>query len=223
MIPRRESGEAEMIGLSADATAVLQFLRQRGASFFADIVPRSCKLKSEVEAALLGTRRRRPSHGGCFDNLRRADRSQAALRAGELAVLASRRQFRPLVATLFGETGDTIGALEAHAGCFCAVTELFSRAAHREPILPKWREIAHHFSRSEDRGAIRGAASSAGLGRAVRPKEWLSSRCAPCATSRPTGELINRFRSGSVKFVGIVVPGERVPVNPAEWLLSAEA
>ena len=52
MIPHREAGEQEMRGLSADAREVLQYLRQRGASFFADIVRGTQKLKSEVETAL---------------------------------------------------------------------------------------------------------------------------------------------------------------------------
>ena len=52
MIPHREAGEEEMRGLSPDAGAVFQFLRQRGASFFADIVRGTGKLKAEVETAL---------------------------------------------------------------------------------------------------------------------------------------------------------------------------
>ena len=52
MIPRREAGDEETRGLGPAAIAVLQFLRQRGASFFADIVRATGKLKSEVETAL---------------------------------------------------------------------------------------------------------------------------------------------------------------------------
>ncbi|HVH69969.1 MAG TPA: DEAD/DEAH box helicase, partial [Candidatus Dormibacteraeota bacterium] len=52
MIPRRDAGEADTTGLSSDALAVLRYLRQRGASFFADIVRGTAKLKSEVETAL---------------------------------------------------------------------------------------------------------------------------------------------------------------------------
>jgi ATP-dependent Lhr-like helicase len=52
MIPRHEAGEAQVAALSSDAGAVLQFLRQRGASFFADIVRGTAKLKAEVETAL---------------------------------------------------------------------------------------------------------------------------------------------------------------------------
>ena len=45
-------------GLSHGAQQVLEFLRQRGASFFADIVRGTGKLKAEIETGLVGT-------GGC--------------------------------------------------------------------------------------------------------------------------------------------------------------
>src|SRR5205823_4151240 len=48
MIPRREDSEASSVGLSPDAAAVHLYLRQRGASFFADIVRGTGRLKSEV-------------------------------------------------------------------------------------------------------------------------------------------------------------------------------
>ena len=53
MIPRHAAGdEAEARGLSPGAKLVLEFLRQRGASFFADIVRGTGKLKAEIETGL---------------------------------------------------------------------------------------------------------------------------------------------------------------------------
>jgi len=52
MISQRAGDTAEGSTLSPVAGAVLQFLRQRGASFFSDIVRGTGKLKSEVETAL---------------------------------------------------------------------------------------------------------------------------------------------------------------------------
>ena len=54
MIPHREAGEEEMRGLSPDAKGVLHFLRQRGASFFADIVRGTGKLKAEGGDGVMG-------------------------------------------------------------------------------------------------------------------------------------------------------------------------
>ncbi len=52
MVPRRETNGAGATGVSGEAAAVWQFLRQRGASFFTDIVRGTGKLKAEVESAL---------------------------------------------------------------------------------------------------------------------------------------------------------------------------
>ena len=53
MIPRHAAGdESEARGLSHGAQLVLEFLRQRGASFFADIVRGTGKLKAEIETGL---------------------------------------------------------------------------------------------------------------------------------------------------------------------------
>src|SRR5437016_10897723 len=52
MTPRRDASEEATRGLSPDAQAVAQYLRRQGASFFADIVRGTGKLKAEVETAL---------------------------------------------------------------------------------------------------------------------------------------------------------------------------
>ena len=53
MTPRHPGAEpAANTGLSHGAQMVLDFLRQRGASFFADIVRGTDKLKAEIETAL---------------------------------------------------------------------------------------------------------------------------------------------------------------------------
>ncbi len=53
MTPRHAAGdEAETRGLGHGSQLVLEFLRQRGASFFADIVRGTGKLKAEIETAL---------------------------------------------------------------------------------------------------------------------------------------------------------------------------
>ena len=63
MMPRRtEDGADAMKGLSAGASEVLQFLKQRGASFFPDIVrgTRKTEIRSRIRA--MGARRRRNHH-----------------------------------------------------------------------------------------------------------------------------------------------------------------
>src|SRR5207248_278238 len=52
MIPHREPASEPTSSLSADAVSSLHFLRQRGASFIADAVRGTAKIKAEVETAL---------------------------------------------------------------------------------------------------------------------------------------------------------------------------
>ena len=101
------------------------FLRRRGASFFADIVRGSGQLKAEVETGLWEL-----VAAGCvtadgFDNLRALDRSAPARRAVAAAQGASSPCQR--AAGRCSDTGDTVGAQPAGggrpAGCCCVAME----------------------------------------------------------------------------------------------------
>jgi ATP-dependent Lhr-like helicase len=214
MIPRREAGEAEMTGLSADATAVLQFLRQRGASFFADIVRGSGKLKSEVEAALWELVAAGLLTADGFDNLRAL--IDPKRRSGQGTGRASRpRHSSGRWSLLFsGETQNHTRALEAT--CWMLLRRygiVFRELLTREPILPKWRELLITFRRLEDRGEIRGGRFVSGfLGEQFAVSMAVESLRA-MRNQQPTSELIAVSAADPLNLVGIVVPGERVPVN----------
>jgi ATP-dependent Lhr-like helicase len=214
MIPRRDAGEAEMTGLSADATAVLQFLRQRGASFFADIVRGSGKLKSEVEAALWELVAAGLLTADGFDNLRAL--IDPKRRSGQGTGRASRpRHSSGRWSVLFsGETQDHTRALEAT--CWMLLRRygiVFRELLTREPILPKWRELLITFRRLEDRGEIRGGRFVSGfLGEQFAVSMAVESLRA-MRNQQPTSELIAVSAADPLNLVGIVVPGERVPVN----------
>ena len=65
MTPHNATAEQpEARGLSESARGMMDFLRQRGASFFTEIVRGTGKLKAEVETATMGT-------GGCRRGHRR--------------------------------------------------------------------------------------------------------------------------------------------------------
>jgi ATP-dependent helicase Lhr and Lhr-like helicase len=214
MIPRRETGEAEMTGLSADAIAVLEFLRQRGASFFADIVRGSGKLKSEVEAALWELVAAGLLTADGFDNLRAL--IDPKRRSGQGTGRASRpRHSSGRWSLLFsGETGDHSRALEAT--CWMLLRRygiVFRELLSREPILPKWRELLITFRRLEDRGEIRGGRFISGfLGEQFALSMAVESLRA-MRNQQPTGELIAVSAADPLNLVGIVVPGERIPLN----------
>src|ERR1700738_3538708 len=157
MRPRREAGDAETSSLSPDAAAVLQFLRQRGASFFSDIVRGTGKLKSEVETALWELVAAGLLAADGFDNLR------ALIDPKHRAGQGSGRSARPRHSTgrwsllYSGETADRNVALEAI--CWMLLRRygiVFREVLTREAILPKWLEVLFPIRRLEDRGEIRG-------------------------------------------------------------------
>jgi ATP-dependent Lhr-like helicase len=214
MIPRRESGEAEVTGLSADGAAVLRFLRQRGASFFADIVRGTGKLKSEVETALWELVAAGLLTADGFDNLRAL--IDPKRRSGQGAGRASRpRHSAGRWSLLFsGEAHDHARALEAT--CWMLLRRygiVFREVLTRETNLPKWRELLITLRRLEDRGEVRGGRFVSGfLGEQFALSMAVESLRA--IRNQPTsGELITLSAADPLNLVGIIVPGERVAAN----------
>jgi ATP-dependent Lhr-like helicase len=214
MIPRRETGEAEITGLGADAAVVLRFLRQRGASFFADIVRGTGKLKSEVEAALWELVAAGLLTADGFDNLRAL--IDPKRRSGQGAGRASRpRHSSGRWSLLFsGDAHDQVRALEAT--CWMLLRRygiVFREVLSRETNLPKWRELLITLRRLEDRGEIRGGRFVSGfLGEQFALPIGVESIRA-MRNQQPTGEQINISAADPLNLVGIIVPGERVAAN----------
>jgi ATP-dependent Lhr-like helicase len=214
MVPRHQAEDSELAGLSENAAAILKFLRQRGASFFADIVRGVNKLKSEVEMGLWELVAAGLITADGFDNLRAL--IDPKRRAGQ----GSGRGARPRHSTgrwslLYSdEANDRSRALEAT--CWMLLGRygvVFRELLAREAILPKWRELLVTFRRLEDRGEIRG-------GRFV--SNFLGEQFAlPVAVeflratrNQPaSGETIRVSAADPLNLVGIVVPGERVAAN----------
>jgi ATP-dependent Lhr-like helicase len=93
MLPQERTDEGQ--GLSPVAKQVLEFLRHRGASFFADIVRATGKLKAEVETGLWDGRSR-AGDGGWIRQSACPDRSEASLRAGKWPHCQASAQRGPL-------------------------------------------------------------------------------------------------------------------------------
>jgi ATP-dependent Lhr-like helicase len=232
MIPRHASLAAASRALSHVAWEVLEFVRQRGASFFADIVRGTGKLKSEVETALWELVAAGVFTADGFDNLRAL--IDPKRRAGQ----GRGRKARPRHSTgrwslLFsGEAPDRTKALEA----VCRVLlerygVVFRELTLREEFPFKWRELLITFRRLEDRGEVRGGRFVDGfLGeqfalpvaleslRAARHGEnKVGAHGLPAAGLQEAGhaplqpEIVTLSAADPLNLVGIIVPGERVP------------
>ena len=212
MIPRRPAEAAETLGLGADAIAVLQFLRQRGASFFAEIARGSGKLKSEVEAALWELVAAGLLTADGFDNLRALIDPKRRSGHGSGRTSRPRHSAGRWSLLYSGEEPDRNAALEAI--CWMLLRRygiVFREVLTRESILPKWREVLITLRRLEDRGEIRG-------GRFIN--SFIGEQFAlPIAVESlramknlpHSGETITISAADPLNLAGIVVPGERVP------------
>jgi ATP-dependent Lhr-like helicase len=164
MLPHPMQLSTDERALSPGAREVLEFLRQRGASFFADLVRGTARLKSEVETALWELVAVGLVTADGFDNLRAL--IDPKRRAGQ----GSGRTARPRNAAgrwslLFpAEAASHAGAVEATCRMLLhRYGVVFRELLAREAILPRWRELVQAFRRMEDRGEVRGGRFVAGL------------------------------------------------------------
>ncbi len=209
---RISEDQPEARGLSEGAHQVLDFLRQRGASFFADIVRGTGKLKAEIETALWELVAGGIVTADGFDNLRSL--IDPKRRAGQGSQRAARpRHSSGRWALLYTDaTADRNRVVEAT--CWMLLKRygvVFRDALARETNLPKWRELLMAFRRLEDRGEIRGGRFVDGfLGEQFALPIAVES-LRETRRLAPSGETITLSAADPLNLVGILVPGERVP------------
>lgn len=212
---------ADETALSANARDVLDFLRRRGASFFAEIGSATRHLASEIEEALWQL---------VAAGLVTAD-SFAALRAlvtGEnKRQERSRRHRRPPRRTREGrwsllDPGRMDQASRAdfwarqymrRYGVFCR--ELLAR----ESSAPPWRELLSVLRRSEARGEIRGGRFITGLhGEQFALPEALDALRA-LRRSESHGQYAVISACDPLNLVGILTPGARITAIPGNRIV----
>jgi ATP-dependent Lhr-like helicase len=199
-------------GLSPVAREVIAFLRQRGASFFADIVRGTGKLKSEIETGLWELVAAGLVTADGFDNLRSL--IDPKRRAGQGSGKTARpRHSSGRWALLYGVGGvEHDKAIEATCRMLLERYGIvFRELITRETILPRWRELLMCFRRLEDRGEVRGGRFVDGfLGEQFAvPVAVESVRAA--RDRKPDDQTITLSAADPLNLIGIIVPGERVP------------
>ncbi|HET9304713.1 MAG TPA: DEAD/DEAH box helicase [Candidatus Sulfotelmatobacter sp.] len=204
--------ETDGRGLSQGAQQVLDFLRQRGASFFADIVRGTGKLKAEIETALWELVAAGLVTADGFDNLRAL--IDPKRRAGQGIGRSTRpRHSAGRWAVLHADVAaERPRAVES--ACWMLLRRygiVIRDLLARESNLPSWRELLMGFRRLEDRGEIRGGRFVDGfLGEQfalpVAVESVRAMRGLPLS-----GETITLSAADPLNVVGILVPGERVP------------
>jgi ATP-dependent Lhr-like helicase len=213
MMPRHSAADLpEARGLSHGARQVLEFLRQRGASFFADIVRGTDKLKAEVETALWELVAAGVVTADGFDNLRSLIDPKRRSGHGHGRTSRPRHSTGRWCLLYTDPAKDRNKAIEAT--CWMLLKRygvVFRDLLAREAILPKWRELQIAFRRLEDRGEIRGGRFVDGfLGEQFALPVAVESLRATRKVE-PSGELLTLSAADPLNLVGILVPGERVP------------
>ena len=209
--PTRISEEVQS-GLSHGARLVLEFLKHRGASFFADIVRGTGKLKAEIETALWELVAAGVVTADGFDNLRSLidPKRRAGQGAGKMIrPRHSTGRWALLHADVAAERPRAV-----EAACWMLLRRygiVIRDLLAREANLPSWRELLMAFRRLEDRGEIRGGRFVDGfLGEQfalpIAVESVRAMRSLPLS-----GESITVSAADPLNLVGILVPGERVP------------
>jgi ATP-dependent Lhr-like helicase len=214
MIPHWEAGEEEMRGLSQAAKAVMLYLRERGASFFADIVRGTGKLKAEVETALWELVAGGLLTADGFDNLRALIDPKRRSGQGNGRSTRPRHSAGRWSLLYAGDAVERGRALEATCRMLLLRYGIvFREVLSRETILPKWREVLITLRRLEDRGEVRGGRFVSGfLGEQFALPVAVESLRAQRNTPS-LGEVVSVSAADPLNLVGIVVPGERVAAN----------
>jgi ATP-dependent Lhr-like helicase len=213
MTPRHPGAEAGVSsGLSHGAQGVLDFLRQRGASFFADIVRGTGKLKAEIETALWELVAAGLVTADGFDNLRSLIDPKRRAGQGSGRTTRPRHNAGRWALLHADEVVERPRAVEA--ACWMLLRRygiVIRDVLAREANLPPWRELLMAFRRLEDRGEIRGGRFVDGfLGEQFALPVAVESVRAMRKLDFAQG-TITLSAADPLNLVGILVPGDRVP------------
>lgn len=197
-------------GLSHEAGAVREFLKQRGACFFADIVRGTNRLKSEIESALWELVAAGLVTADGFDNLRALIDSKRRAGRGH-GRFQMPRHSTGRWSLLYIDQAERSKELES----ICRVLlkrygVVFRDLLARESIVPRWRELLLTFRRLEDRGEIRGGRFVSGLAgeQFALPEAVESLRASRNRVSEK--EILVLSAADPLNLVGIILPGDRI-------------
>jgi ATP-dependent Lhr-like helicase len=216
MIQRHSpEGPSVPAGLSEPAREALSYLRQRGASFFADLVRGTKRLKSEVEAALWELVAAGMITADGFDNIRALIDPKRRSGHGRGQTARPRHSVGRWSLLYSDEVPER--AQLAEATCWMLLRRygvVFREMTARETIVPRWRELLIAFRRLEDRGQVRGGHFVSGfMGEQFALPIAVDSLRAMRKDAMP-GEVLAISAADPLNFVGILLPGDRIsPVS----------
>jgi len=213
--------------LSPVAQAVRRTLRERGASFFTDVVRATGHLPAEIEQALWELVAAGLVTSDGFDNLR------ALLDPKRRRAEGRDRNRRPRHGTgrwsllRVSETptaeGDIAGERERIAKVLLRrYGVVFRDLLVRDPLCTAWRDLLVQYRRMELRGEIRGGRFVSGfVGEQFALPEALEALRAMRKAPPPAWASQDIRISGAdpLNLVGVILPGERVPAVQSTYVV----
>ncbi len=206
-----DADTGEFAGLTHAAREVLTHLSQRGASFFADIVRGTGKIKAELETALweLVTAGLITADG--FDNIRALIDPKRRAGHGKGYNARPRHSAGRWSLLHTSEALDRSRVMESI--CWTLLKRhgvVFREMVARETMTPRWRELLIALRRLEDQGEIRGGRFVSGfLGEQFALPVAVESLRAS-ARQPASGEAVTISAADPLNLVGILIPGARV-------------
>jgi len=223
---QRLSRPAPELPDSARARAVLEFLRQRGASFAAEIGTELGLLDEQVQQALSELVAQGHAASDGFAGLRALilparlrHRRPSRLLGRTPAMAAAGRWFLLDLAPKDNRSTDW-PAVEHCARCLLRRYGVIFRAlVQREPLTPPWRQLLYVLRRMEARGEVQGgrfvhtfAGEQFALSEAIKPLRR--------AQEQPESEPWQVLSAcDPLNLAGIITPGNRITAAPGNGLL----
>ena len=230
----RETEDAWRGNLSLAAREILDFLKDRGASFLADITAATGRLRTEAEEALWELVARGLVTGDGVAGLRaliasakekkKGERRLRALPGGRAISREAKKRFMPVGRwSLWGSADaplDEEAVREAHARQLLKRYGVVLRElAVREAAAPRWREMVRVFRRLEAKGEIRGGRFVSGFmgEQFALPEAVEALRAVRRIPARGKPTIVHA--SDPMNLVGVIAPGSKISARSRDVIL----
>jgi ATP-dependent Lhr-like helicase len=213
------------VNLSHAARSVHDALRAQGALFFSDLVKVTGLLRTQVEAALAELAAWGLAAADTFAGLRalitpaskRAPISSSAryrLRRGQAASVneAGRWSLTPQRMVAGDKPADPEALTHLADVLLRRYGVVFRKVLERESGLPPWRDLLYIYRRLEARGEVRGGRFVDGFAGEQFALPDAVGALRETRRREKSGELVSVSAADLLNLVGIIVPGQRVPV-----------
>jgi ATP-dependent Lhr-like helicase len=211
----KSPANVDLSGLSDMARAVEEFMRKRGASFFADIVRGTDLPKTKVELALWELVTAGLVSADGFDNLRSLidPKRRGVTRPGKPGRFKDNSYGRWTLLHAEHSVEKSKGLESMCKILLARYGVVFRNVVQRETNLPPWRELLAVFRSMEDRGEVRGGRFISGfIGEQFALHEAVDSLRA--SRDKQASEVtFSASAADPMNLIGTVLPGDRVAAS----------